>query len=212
VNCGAYAPGVFSATRDEAYTEVFGTREYPAYPDESEESPRIEVRRYTFTGQSREWDIWVTSGMSDLAMRDDDGDELRRELIFYAEKGGDFSGALRAVAKFPFEERTYLALGHTVQTFGSLFVPHGVVALASEDISKIELPHLFISGTVITRHQRLPELLVIDGCPVDFLCPVPISQAELDYKRESGTQALLDLFDEHEHSWLFDPERESYLE
>jgi hypothetical protein len=200
-----------TSARDGAYTEMFGSSQYQAYPDPhpGEGVPSIEVRRYSLKS---ECDIWVTSGMSDAGMIDGDGRELRRELVFYASTGGNFSGALRAVATFPFEEGTYLMLGHTVQIFGSLFMPGGAEALISQTPPELRLPHLFLSGTVIKRHQRLPELLVINGCPVDFLCPVPISQAELDYKKREGTQALLDLFDEHGHSWLFDPERESYVE
>lgn len=200
--------------RDRAYAEMFGSDEYQAYPDPEPQAgaPSIEVRRYVLKAKTGEWDIWVTSGMSDMAMRTDEGDELRRELIFYADTGGDFSKALRSVAQFPFEERTYLMLGHTVQIFGAFFMPGGAEALLADNMGGLELPHLFLSGPIIKRHQQLPELLTIEGCAVDFLCPVPISQSELEYKKEEGTQALLDLFDEYEHSWLFDPERESYLE
>jgi hypothetical protein len=38
---------------------------------------------------------------------------------------------------------------------------------------------------------------------------VPISDAELELKLEEETDALLDVFEENQHSWLFDPTRKS---
>jgi Suppressor of fused protein (SUFU) len=51
-------------------------------------------------------------------------------------------------------------------------------------------------------------LLVV---PVEFLWTIPISAAELAFKKAKGTGALLDLFDQRELPWLFEPHRTSYL-
>jgi len=199
------------ARRDQAYAELFGN-EWESFPDDTGES-QIEVRRIRAVPMKdqRVCDIWVTSGMSDMAILGDEGDSFRRELIFYAEPGGDFAMALRAVARFPLEHETSLDHGHSIQLYGSFFVPGGAEALASDVLSVITLPHLVLLAPLVRRHQTLNEELVIDGCPVDFLWVVPISGAEHALKTEQGTDALLDLFEARKHPWLFNAARTSYL-
>jgi len=200
-----------AARRDQAYAPLLGD-EWEAFADDTGES-QIELRRYRGVppkgGPTH--DVWVTSGMSDLAMQDDDGDSFRRELIFYAEPDGDFSMALRALARFPLEHETSLDHGHSVQLYGAFFVPGGAEALASETLDQIALPHVVLLAPLLRRHQTLSEELSIAGCPVDFLWVVPISAAEHALKTQRGTDALLDLFEKHKHPWLFDAKRKSYL-
>jgi len=199
------------ARRDEAFAELLGG-EWEAFSDDTGES-QIEVRRIRAAPMKdrRVCDIWVTAGMSDIAMLDDGGDPFRRELIFYAQPGGDFAMALRAVARFPLEHETSLDHGHSIQLYGSFFVPGGAEALANEELDQIALPHLVLLAPLVRRHQTLNEELSIAGCPVDFLWVVPISAAEHALKTQRGTDALLDLFEAHKHPWLFDAERTSYL-
>ena len=199
------------ARRDRAYAELFGD-EWESFPDDTGES-QIEVRRIraALMKERRECDIWVTSGMSDMAMLGEDGQPFRRELIFYAEPDDDYAMALRAVARFPLEHETSLDHGHSVQMYGSFFVPGGAEALATETLDDISLPHLVLLAPLVRRHQTLSEELAIGGCPVDLLWVVPISAAEHALKTQQGTDALLDLFEARKHPWLFDPERTSYL-
>jgi hypothetical protein len=197
--------------RDAAYSKVIG-REYDSFVD-NEGEPRIEVRRYAGkpVKNGPECDVWVTSGMSDVEMTDDDDELIRRELIFYAKPGGSFANALTAVARFPFENDTFLESGHSIRTYGALFLPGGAEALVSDDASSIELPHLVLLSPLLRHHQRLSDELEIEGCPVEFLWVVPISKAELELKLEQDTDALLDVFEENKHPWLFDPTRKSYV-
>ena len=65
---------------------------------------------------------------------------------------------------------------------------------------------------MLRHHQRLPDELEIEGCPVEFLWVVPISRAELRLKKRKGVNALLDVFEENQHPWIFDPNRKSYVE
>jgi hypothetical protein len=199
------------ARRDGAYAELLGG-EWQAFADETGES-QIEVRRIRAAPMKdrRVCDIWVTSGMSDMAMLGEGGDSIRRELIFYAHPGGDFAMALRAVARFPLEHETSLDHGHSVRLYGSFFVPGGAEALANEALDDISLPHLVLLAPLVRRHQTLNEELVIAGCPVDFLWVVPISAAEHALKTQQGTDALLDLFEARKHPWLFDAQRTCYL-
>ncbi len=200
-----------AARRDQAYAPLLGD-EWEAFPDDTGES-QIEVRRYRGVPAKGgpKYDVWVTSGMSDMAMQDDDGDSFRRELIFYAEPNGNFAMPLRALARFPLEHETSLDHGHSVQLYGAFFVPGGAEALASERLDQITLPHLVLLAPLLRRHQTLSEELSIAGCPVDFLWVVPISAAEHALKTHRGTDALLDLFEKHKHPWLFDAKRASYL-
>ncbi len=200
-----------AARREQAYAPLLGD-EWEAFPDDTGES-QIEVRRYRGVpvkgGPAH--DVWVTFGMSDMAMQDDDGDSFRRELIFYAEPAADFAMPLRALARFPLEHETSLDHGHSVQLYGAFFVPGGAEALASEALDQITLPHLVLLAPLLRRHQTLSEELSIAGCPVDFLWVVPISASEHALKTQRGTDALLDLFEKHKHPWLFDAKRTSYL-
>jgi hypothetical protein len=53
--------------------------------------------------------------------------------------------------------------------------------------------------------------LVLDGDPVEFLWPIPITQAELELKLNRGYDALMDRFNEVEHPVVLDPRRTSYV-
>jgi hypothetical protein len=210
-----HSPTVSHAkARDAAFEAIIGG-EYESFVDDREE-PHIEVRRYR--GQpvknGPECDVWVTSGMSDVEMTDDDGNPIRRELIFYAPPNGDYTTALTTVARFPFAHETYLDHRHSVRVYGSFFLPGGAEALLAsdgEDTSQITLPHVLLLWPLLKHHQSLGEELEIEECPVEFLWVVPISQAELELKLEKGTDAVLDLFETHRHPWLFDPTRKSYV-
>jgi hypothetical protein len=196
--------------RDRAYQAVIGG-EYQAFVDR-EGSPEIEVRRYTGrpARSGPVCDIWVTSGMSDVAMTGDGGEPIRRELIFYAPTGGSFAQPLVTMARFPFEHDTSIDHSHSVQMYGAFFQPGGVEALlaAGDDIA---LPHVVLLSPLLRHHQRLGDELQIDGCPVDLLWIVPISAAELALKKRDGMNALLDLFAQNKHPWIFDPGRKSYV-
>jgi hypothetical protein len=199
-----------SEHRDRAYAAVIGGQ-YELFTDGSD-SPEIQVRRYT--GQPAKsgpvCDVWVTAGMSDIPMTGDDGVPIRRELIFYAPLGGDFAQPLATVARFPVEYSTSIDHSHSIQMYGAFFLPGGTEALLSDDAS-ISLPHLVLLSPLLRHHQRLPDQLEIEGCPVEFLWVVPISQAELALKKRDGTNALLDVFASNQHPWIFDPDRQSYI-
>ncbi len=199
--------------REIAFAEVLGSSQCQAFPDDAGAMPRIEVRRYTtkVVSTGPECDVWVTSGMSDALMLDAVGSPLRRELIFYAPMGGDYVAGMRALGRFPHDERTFLDHGHSVQIFGSFFVPGGAQSLATRGPEAITLPHVFLTITPILRHRRLPNALVIDGVATEFAWVVPISARELELKKSRGSDALLELFEMHQHPWLFDPLRASYL-
>jgi hypothetical protein len=149
--------------------------------------------------------------MSDFAMTGDDGEAVRRELIFYASSGGDYAHALVAVARFPFEHATFLDHAHSIRYYGALFTPGGTEALLSDDPLRAPLPHVALLTPLLKHHRTLGDDLAIDGVPVELLWVVPITQAELELKNTQGMDALLDVFEAHHHPWLFDGARKSYV-
>jgi hypothetical protein len=40
---------------------------------------------------------------------------------------------------------------------------------------------------------------------------VPITTAECNFKLNNGFDALMDLFDQNQHPYIFDPKRRSYV-
>jgi len=197
--------------RDRAYEAVIGGV-YESFTDGAE-SPEIEVRRYTGrpARSGPVCDVWVTSGMSDIPMTGEDGRPIRRELIFYAEAGGDFAQPLATVARFPTEYSTSIDHAHSIQMYGAFFLPGGPAALLADE-ARITLPHVVLMSPLLRHHQRLRDELEIDSCPVEFLWVVPISRAELTLKTRDGMNALLDVFANNQHPWIFDPGRQSYIE
>ncbi len=202
---------VNAGPREAIYAKVFGP-DCERFAD-PEGRPAIEVLRYTGApvAGAPVCDVWVTSGMSDRAMQGTDG-PLRRELIFYAPPRGDYVVPLRTVASYPFQNDTFLERGHTIQTFGTLFAPPRERLLATEEAPPIELPHLVLLAPLLRHHRRIREELTLEGCAVEFLWVVPISAAEHALKRKEGVDRLLELFEEQQHAWLFDPDRRSYVD
>ena len=111
-------------------------------------------------------------------MTSDDGEPIRRELIFYAPPGGDFAQPLATVARFPASTARRSISRTASRCTARSFCRRRRGAAVSED-PNITLPHLVLMSPLLRHHQRLPDELEIDGCPVEFLWVVPISRAEL---------------------------------
>jgi hypothetical protein len=153
--------------------------------------------------QGRAFDAWITDGMSDRPMSAPDPARRRRELVFYAAPGFDYSHGLRAVADLPFENDTFIDFGHTIRVLGHFFVPDGEQALIAEDAAPVSLPHVVLLDPLIRPHRALFEGLAIGGEPIELLWVVPISHAEWSLRRERGLDALLDTFERNAHPWIF---------
>ena len=157
------------------------------------------------------FDIYLTSGMSDCPMDSDDPVCRRRELMFFAAPGRDYSKVLRQTALMPFEEGFCLMYGHTVATYGAFFEEGGTQALVDAP-EKIKLPHLLFLTPTIGFYASLFDDLSVEDEPLDILWPIPISSNERALKQEHGLDALLDVFDEHAHPFIFQHHgRDSYV-
>lgn len=122
----------------------------------------------------------------------------RVEFVFYAEREDErYASALMLLMTFPFVDRTWLQMGHTV-------------ALAEPIDDAGRLTHVVLLNTLVGGHAAAFGSLRVAGDEVDFLWPVPITAGELALKKERGVDALLDLLAAHRHPWTFGGDRPSY--
>ena len=70
---------------------------------------------------------------------------------------------------------------------------------------------LFFLQPIVKKDQTLPSELVLNDQPVHFLWIVPITTAECNYKLRKGSDAMLDLFQQNRHPYVFDSDRKSYV-
>ena len=168
--------------------------------------PHIDV--YTFKRSQGDREVYslVTGGMSDLEMalpRRAEKDVPRRvELIFYcSEPRDEYISTLRFLAHFPHGSKSWLGHGHTM--------PNGN---PPEPIwGTTELNTFFFLPPIVKKDQTLPTELKLEGEPVHFLWVVPLTTAECNFKLTRGFDAMLNLFQQNRHPYVFDPHRKSYV-
>lgn len=153
----------------------------------------------------------VTSGMSDLAMSTPDDPEIPKYAELLITLPGDWRLSqkdmqderwywpirlIKTLARLPHQHRTWLGWGHTV--------PNGDPPLPYADNTKF-------CGAIILPPVSAPEefqTLSIAGVKtVTFFSVVPLYEAEMNLKLRSGTDELLDRFEEHSVSDIVDIRR-----
>jgi hypothetical protein len=148
---------------------------------------------------------WVTGGMSDLEMtlpqRAPSEAPRRAELIFYcSEPSAEHINTLPWVAHFPHNSKSFLGYGHTMPS-GNPPAPFWGSAV---------LDTLLFLPPIVTKDPTLPAELKLGGQPVHFLWLVPLTGAQCDFKLQDGLEGLMNLFRQHRHPYVFDPQRNSY--
>ncbi len=173
--------------------------------------PHIDVYVHEPGFQGRDFYTLVTGGMSDCPMKlpEDAPPEMptRIELIFYLpgnqKPKREYIDFLRTTARMPYDYQTWLGWG---ASFANGNPPEPI-------FEGTQFDSLVLINTPIAKpDDTLPEHLVLDGDAVHLLWAVPITTAEREYKLEEGTEALLDIFDEVQHPFVFDENRPSYIE
>jgi hypothetical protein len=194
----------FVDAREKAYDRFFG-RSPKVCHELLPFIPHVDVYAYERGQGGRDFSTLVTGGMSDLEMTlppDITGAPQRVELIFYClDPKEEYLETLRRLAHFPHDNKTWLGFGHTMPNGNPPEPLWGSAVLDS---------FLFMP-TIVRPDSSLSEELILLGQPVHFLWVVPLSTAECNLKLEKGFDAILDLFDEHEHPHVFDPSRKSYV-
>lgn len=200
-------PGItgFKEKREEAYGRLLGEMlsvSHEVFPL----IPHIDV--YTFKRLQGDKGVCalVTGGMSDLEMklpREADEEVPRRvELIFYcSEPREEYIATLRQIAHFPSASKSWLGHGHTM--------PNGNPPEPFWGTRKLDT--LFFLPPIVAKDQALPSELILDGQPVHFLWVVPITTAECNYKLKNGFDAMMSLFQQNRHPYVFNPDRKSYI-
>lgn len=193
--------------REAAFQELLGPYEGVYLPDIERPAggdiPEIAI--YVFARDLGDGPFYTlaSGGMSDRRMHLPpdlpEGIPHRAELLLYVrELKDEYVALLRWLARFPFRDQTWLGFGHTV-------------ALSEAPFPGSELRHLLLLTSVVSPDRELPKRLSIEGDPVEFLWVVPITAAERDHKIKHGVHALLDLFETHDHPWVLDETRASYV-
>ncbi len=165
--------------------------------------PHIDVYIHPPTDK-RPFYTLASGGMSDLPMQIPphvDRSYARREIILYCETPEeDYINMVRYFARFPFRYSTWLGHGHTI--------PNGdPPAPIFEDSAMVAV---ILLATIVHPDNQLATYVTFEGDPVEFLWPVPITQAEVSYKLEHGTNSLLDKFDQYNHPIVLRRTRQSY--
>lgn len=194
--------------RTELYRRAHGE---PARVFDSVDDVRIEAYSFDFSIEDDHEDlgyVLFTNGMSDRRMQLDEpaqrafeaGEVMpRAELAWYVRKPAPrYLAHLRWLAKFPFIDATWLGSGHTVVMPEPLF-------------ERSELTAFFVLRPILGRHTRIAEAMRIEGDPVELLVVHALTAAEYEYKRERGSNAILDLFDANDYPLVLDERRESYV-
>lgn len=167
--------------------------------------PHVDIYKYRGCDADHpEVHTLVTSGMSDLKMKVPFLSRAPRrvELILYcSEPKPEYIQTMRFLAHFPHDQKTWIGHGHTIPN-GNPPAP----LWGSPILDTI----LFLSP-IVKRDDTLPDELVLGGDPVHFLWLVPLTTPECNLKLAKGTDAILDLFGEHRHPYVFDPNRPSYV-
>jgi Suppressor of fused protein (SUFU) len=196
--------GGFRAEREAIYGRIFGDV-LEVIPGDTNESPRIDVHVYGPGHAAREFYTLVTSGMSDRAMKPppEVGREGRRaELALYVDQPGKtFVELLRFVARLPFAHEAWLGHGHSI--------PNGEPPRPLFRGS--ELTGLLVLRSNVAPEASMQEVVAIDGDPVSMLMVLPVTATELDLKVREGAEALLEVFNTKQLSFVVDTGRPSVV-
>jgi hypothetical protein len=183
--------------RAAAYETLFGCTPVMAWPyrelgDSSEDGIFIDVFAYTLEGPDGDLVAAVTNGMSNRRMVDPEDPTLfsRRELIQYFRTCTNaHAKRLRDMAWLPLFDKFLLDSHHSI-------------AWEWSALEGTPWKNAFFLEPIIRPHQAFS--VPIEGDDMSFLWHIPISDAERDFKREHGSNALLDRMSEVKLPWIFD--------
>jgi hypothetical protein len=195
-----------AAARATAYRELWGE---PAnvIRQSGPQVPPIDIcvygPRMDHNGIYQAHSTLVTTGMSDLAMTfppDSKPPFHRAELVMYVPAPSEeHFRLLQFLAHYPHDARRYYVYGHTIPNAQPFFSNSEVLSVA------------LLLQSLVRSDARLPELLRIEGQPVELLWVQPITAPEAAVKRQRGIDALLGLFAQHRLPFVLDERRPSLV-
>jgi hypothetical protein len=182
-----------------AYAELFGGKPVEVFPFHQlrceEDSPFfVDVFVYALQMEGVEGPVVaaVTNGMSDQRMAEGDDPEQprRRELIQYFRKcTRGHAKWLHSMAWAPLEDEFLLDTHHSI-------------AWEWPAVEGTPWKNAFFLEPLLRSHRAFS--VEVQGDPVSFLWPIPISDEERAYKKEHGSDALIDRLQEVKLPWIFD--------
>jgi hypothetical protein len=189
-----------TAIRAQGYNQIFGVKPTAVYGfhqlrGNDDGLFLIDVFAYPLQvgGMDKSVLAVVTNGMSDQAMVLDQkrpDRPRRRELIQYVTDCQlPQARALRDMAWLPLFD-------------GFLLDTRDTAAWELPGLDNSSLKHSFFLDPIWEPHQQ--SFATIDRESVSFLWRIPISSAELAFKKERGADALLDRMDEVKLPWIFE--------
>jgi hypothetical protein len=123
----------------------------------------------------------------------------RAEYVFYsATRDSRYSDMLKLLVVFPFVDKTFVAMGHTV-------------GLAEAISDSGALSATVLLKTLFRGHAAVFDAVRVAGEPVNYLWVVPITESERQYKRAHGIDALLDVFTNAKNPLVFEGDRNAYV-
>jgi hypothetical protein len=187
----------FSPARAQAYEDLFGGAPSAVFPatrfGSLNVSPLIDVFVYPLEveGEAGPIVVAVTNGMSDRRMTDPLRPAIppRRELIQYfrvCDEG--FARRLHDAAWLPHAD------GFAVDVYDTIAWP---------DAPEGEFRDSFFLRPIWDPHAALRVPIESDN--MSLLWHIPLTDAELAYKRVHGAEALIDRMEEVDLPWVFDP-------
>ncbi|BDI32691.1 hypothetical protein CCAX7_47420 [Capsulimonas corticalis] len=203
------APPEWAEQRGEFYDDYFGGAAMVAHEIISQ-IPTIHVYIYPPHG-SRNYSTLITSGVSDLPMPMEPGQNLpiekRRVELFMRVPRLDMAEfttdmpwqvqMLRFIGKFPFENSRPLV---EFKTFTLGEVPESDV-----------LKHVVLMPPFYEAPPFTSGLTHLDGTRVSFLWLDLITDAELEAKLSGGSEALMQIFKRSKHTPILNVGRPSYV-
>lgn len=185
--------------RNNAFVKLFASEPQEVFPysafDDGEDAYAIDVLVFPldlaeFPGRIV---AAVTNGMSDVDMADAHSGDVRRcELIQYFHEC-DFSHARRLydLAWIPLMD------GFSLGPYETLAMPDAVNEGSL-------LKNALFMPPLLTAHREFQ--LPVEGTPMSLLWHIPISDSELDFKKQHGVNALIERMEAVELPWIFDEE------
>jgi hypothetical protein len=205
VTAAASGAGALDRARADVYRKAFGepTERIPGVA--TPRAPAIDVLVHPPGHATRSFYTLVTSGMSDRPMHppaDVGRDGRRAELVLYVDlPGPSLARLLQTLARLPHEAGGWLGAGHTI--------PNGDPPAPLFPGSR--LSSVLLLDSVVAPERDTYRVVEIEGDPLHILWPVPLTAAELAFKIEHGSLALLDVFNERQFSFVLDPGRDSLI-
>lgn len=185
--------------RTAAYAELFGEKPATMFPAHQlvtgpDDPFLIDVLVYPLEVEGLEGPVVaaVTNGMSDIRMAEGDAPEQprRRELIqYFRQCTPGHAQRLRDMAWLPLYDEFLLDAFHTI-------------AWEWPAVEGTPWKNAVFLEPLWRPHREFT--VVVEGDEVSLLWHVPLSDAELAFKREHGIDDLLDRMDEVGLHWIFD--------